>query len=166
MKKLAKIALAPALICAAALPLGASLLAEEVDAPIVVTSPEEMRTWQKSTTNRLNRALARVPQIRNGSIPSGIVQISFTLDEDGRPTDLEVINSTTSPLARGSARQALRRIGDLSNVPVAAPREAQFLANIVFAKDQKDRRELLEGLERSEQDRIAAGDLNYIVLGG
>lgn len=165
-KTLAKFAFAPALICAAALPIGASALAGEADAPILVTSQEEMRTWQKSTTLRLNRALARVPQVRNGAVPSGVVQIRFTLDEDGRPTDLDVISNSASPLAKGPARQALRRIGDLSDVPVSAPEEAQFLANIVFAKDQADHRELLDSLEASERARIAAGGLDYIVLGG
>ncbi len=165
MTNFTKFALVPSLALAALIPLAAPAIAGSDD--IVVTSQSEMEAWQAGATMRLNRALARNPAERSATPGSGIVQVTFTLDEDGRPANIALHDSTAGRVAEQSAIYAVRRMGDLSDVPVANADDAQFIANIIFAGDRAERRELTATLEQAEQARIASGGpaRQYIALG-
>ena len=166
MTNFTKFALAPSLALAALIPLATPAIAGSDD--IVVTSQSEMDAWQKGATMRLNRVLARNPAERSATPGSGIVQVTFTLDEDGRPANIALHGSTAGRVAEQSAIYAVRRMGDLSDVPVANAKDAQFIANIVFANDRAERRDLFAELAQSEQTRLASGssEAQFIALGG
>ena len=63
---------------------------------------------------------------------------------------------------------AVRRLGDLSDVPVINPDGVRFLANIVFATSEREHDELSAQLEQSERARLASGSARstYVALGG
>lgn len=163
-----RLALAPALALAALLPLASAAQAGEAAEPIVVTSPEKMKAWQKDTTRSLNRALEREGRRGGGSPSSGIVQLTFDLDEDGRPGNIEVRSNTANWTAANDARSAVRRLGDIGDVPVKNVQGARFLANVIFANDPVEHRDLAQELARSESARMAAAGSgsDLIVLGG
>ncbi len=168
MNRFLKLAAIPIVTFAATIPMAHAAQAGEHAGTIVVTSASEMERWQSNATRRLNRALDRDPTARSATPSPGIVQVAFTLDADGRPANVELLGNSSDRVAARSAKLAVRRMGDLSDVPVTNPDEVRFLANVIFANDRAERRELAERLAQSERARIASGGAPqaYIVLGG
>lgn len=167
MTTLKTLAFAPAALALAALTPFAAAHAGESGDDIVVTSTGEMQAWQADTTRSLDRALQNSPFERTATPGSGIVQVSFTIGADGRPDNVELYNSTANWSADRSAMYAVRRLGDISDVPVSNPQGAQFLANIIFAQNEAEHDKLAAKLERSEATRLASGTpaSTYIALG-
>lgn len=163
MNKLTKIAAASALAFAVSLPIALPASAGQSDANIVVT---QMEQWQENATRRLNRALVRSPNIKRGVPASGIVQLSFELGDNGRPTNVEVLTNSSNRQAAQTAAYAVRRMGDLSDVPVADLTNTAFRANVVFADSKRERRDLMAELERKERTKTASKSdgRTYIVL--
>ncbi|QIQ87249.1 hypothetical protein [Erythrobacter sp.] len=150
------------------LPLAASPALAGEQEQIRVTTQGEMQRWQDRATRRLDNALRQAPG-RSSAVPkSGIVQIAFRMGEDGRPDGLTVHSNTADRTALRMAKYAVRRLGDLSDVPVGNAHRAQFLANIVFATDRVEHKQLMLALAQSERARLAAGEAgsDLIVLGG
>lgn len=150
-----------------ALPLASPAFAGEPE-QIEVTSQAAMEEWQKDATRKLENALRRSPG-RGSLVPNnGIVQIAFRMGENGRPDDLTVHSNSANLAAAHMARYAVRRLGDLSTVPVADGRRARFLANIIFAADRVEEEKLMIVLAESERARLAAGEARsaFIALGG
>ncbi len=172
MNRFLKLAAIPTLAFAATIPLAnaaqAGHPADKQSGAIVVTSTGELESWQNDATRRLNRALDRDPAARGAAPAPGIVQVAFDLGADGRPANIEMLTNSSDRRAAQAATYAVRRMGDLSDVPVVNPDDVQFLVNVIFADDRAQRRELRESLDRSERARIAAGGARsvYIVLGG
>ena len=168
MTKFSKPGLAPVFALAAVVSLTGAAHAGETSDDIVVTSRVAMEEWQADTTRTLNRALQRAPSERYSIPEPGIVQITFELGDNGRPTNLEVYSNSSDWSARRSARYAVRSLGDLSDVPVTNPGSAQFIANIIFADDDQQRDELEQKLEQYERSRLASdtAESDYITLGG
>ncbi len=135
---------------------------------IVVKSRAAMEEWQAETTKDLNRALARVPLARKVLPNNAVVQVAFTLGEDGKPDNIEVLRGTGNWAARKTAELAVRHLDNIASVPVANPQDANFIANVIFASTPRKRDELAAALWESEARRIAASDpdRNTIVLGG
>lgn len=167
MNTFAKFAALPALALAAIAPLSLAHAGEKND-DIVVTISGQMQQWQAETTRDLNRALERNPFERSNVPGSGIVQVSFTLAADGTPEDLAIYDSSADYSAERSAMRAVRRLGDLSDVPVSNSQGAQFLANIIFADSKAEHDDLAAQLETSERARLASDtpESGYIALGG
>lgn len=168
MNTYVKIAFAPALALAAAVPLASPALAGENHEDIVVTSRADMQAWQADATRTLNRALENNPRERNASPSSGIVQLTFEMGADGKPANIELYSRTTNWTSVRAARHAVRRLGDISDVPVSNAGNARFMANLIFANSAQQRDELAAELARSQSARFAAGDeeAGYILLGG
>ena len=166
MNTLKTFALAPVLALAALTPFAAAQ-AEEKHDDIVVTSPSAMADWQASTTRSLDRALQRSPLERTTTPDSGIVQVTFTLGADGRPQDVAIYDSSANWAAERSALYAVRRLGDIGDVPVTNPQGVQFLANIIFADSAIERDDLARTLAASETARLASGEpaSAFIALG-
>ncbi|BDI60042.1 TonB family protein [Qipengyuania nanhaisediminis] len=158
----------PALALAAMVPLASAAQAGENSDDIVVTVKSELAQWQADTGRALDRALARNPFERTSKPGSGVVQVTFTLGADGKPTDIALYDSSADFTAERSAMRAVRRLGDLSDVPVRNAQGAQFLANIVFADSVAEHDALIASLEQSERARLASGTVEstYIALGG
>jgi len=172
MNRFLKYAATPTLALGAAIALANVAHAGEYSGgqsdAIVVTSASAMDSWQDNATRRLNRALDHDPAARGAAPAPGVVQVAFSLDANGRPADIALLGNSSDRAAARSATLAVRRMGDLSDVPVTNPGAARFLANVIFADDRKQRRELSEGLARSERTRTAQGraETVYIVFGG
>ena len=161
-----KTAAIPAIALAAMVPFAGVAHADEATGDIVVTSQAEMAAWQKDATVSLNRSLASATDAPSALISDGIVQITFEMGADGEPTNLEVITSDASWVAERAAKRAVRRLGDISDIPVANAKDARFLANIVFADDIKQHDALVSELKKSMSNGLASGENGYIVIGG
>lgn len=166
MKTFTKLAFAPALAFAVLTPFAAANAGEKSD-DIVVTSSAEMQAWQADATQSLNRALQRSPVERTATPGPGIVQVTFSLGADGRPENVELYNSTADWSAERSAMFAVRRLGDISDVPVSDPAGARFIANIIFADSVAEHDDLARELTASEAARLASGSpaSDFIALG-
>lgn len=132
---------------------------------IVVRSVTAMEQWQSKTTTELNRALMREPP--GATTENAIVQITFTLDEEGKAENLQFYNRDGSWLERNMAKRAISRLETLAEVPVANPGEAQFLASIIFANDARNYARLQRRLEKLESARLASAGpgRRYLALG-
>ena len=161
-----KTAAIPAIALAAMVPFAGVAQADEATNEIIVTSQAEMAAWQKGATVSLNRSLASATDAPSALISDGIVQIAFVMGADGKPTDLEVISSDANWVAERAAKRAVRRLGDISDVPVVNAKDARFLANIVFADDAQEHAELMSEVKKSMGKALASGDNGYIVIGG
>ena len=168
MKTLTKYVVLPASAIALALPFAAPAVAGEKSDGIVVTSMAKMEQWQADTTKDINRSLKNAPIPIHARPNSSVVQITFTLGEDGKADNIEVIDGNGNWAARKAATYAVRRLNDLESVPVTNKQNAQFLANIFFASDAEDHKRLKLALKKSEAQRLAAagGEEEYILLGG
>jgi len=159
---------APALALGLSLPLLASPAIAGDQDRIEVTSQSEMKRWQKSATRKLDNALRQAPGRRSAVPGNGIVQIAFRMGEDGRPEQLKVHSNSADWTAVWMARYAVKRLGDLSDVPVGDAQGRKFLANIIFAADRNQYDKFSLALAKSERTRLAAGEAESetIVLGG
>lgn len=162
MQILFKISLPAALAFAAVSPA----LADE--APIYVVSQKAFEQWQDDVSSDLSRNLRNASYRQDGRIESGIVQIRFRLDEDGKPTDLSTYSNSTSTTARSIAYRAVRKLHNLDQAPVSGVRDAEFLANVIFARDELEHARLAAKLEQSEQARLASNgaEQRLVALGG
>ncbi|MEM8724571.1 MAG: hypothetical protein AAGE86_03525 [Pseudomonadota bacterium] len=153
---------------AMALTFTAPVAAGEKSDGIVVTSQVAMEEWQAATTADINRSLTRAPIPNNRRPNNSIVQIAFTLGDDGKAENIEVLSGNGNWAARKSATYAIRRLNNLDQVPVTNARNAEFLANIIFASSPEKHKALKAKLKKSEAARLAAADGNneYILLGG
>ncbi len=135
---------------------------------IVVNSRVAMDEWQSETTKDLNRALFRAPLVRKVHPNNSVVQVTFTLGDDGKATNIEVLDGAGNWAARKTAVFAVKRLDALASVPIANPQDANFIANVIFASTPRMRDELAAKLRQSEARRIAAsgGEENTIMLGG
>lgn len=145
------------------LPVTAS--AGEDSDDIVVSSGTPMKQWQQKTTKELNRVLMWEPS--GATTENAIVQITFTLGEDGKAANLELYNRDGSTLEQNMAMRAIRRLDTLAEVPIAEPQKAKFLASIIFANDQRTHDKLQRKLEKMEQARLVSLDpgQRYLALG-
>lgn len=150
--------------CMAAL-LPVTALAEGQGEDIVVSSGSAMQQWQQRTTAELNRALMREPP--GATTENAIIQITFTLGEDGKAANPQFYNRDGSFLERSMAKRAIMSLDHLADVPVADREDARFLASIIFANDPRSYTKLQRRLRKMEQARIASRDdrRQYLALG-
>lgn len=123
---------------------------------ILVTSPAEMKSWQQTATRDLNRKLALGDKYGKGRSAEGIVQVRFTLDANGAPTNLQTYANTAGPVGERAAKWAVRRMRSLDNAPIANVEGRMFQANVIFAKGMLQKEELIAQLAKSERMRLAA----------
>lgn len=136
---------------ACTLPVAAPALAQD---DVLIVSQSAMQQWQQDRTKELDRLLQsdREPF---GRPLSGIVQISFTLDENGRPTGFETVHNSAGIAAQRTARWALSQLRDLDAVPVTSADGVRFQANIIFAANERDRAAFAAELATLEETRLA-----------
>ena len=149
---IARYALAAAVL--ATVPVG--LLASEDSDDIIVRSQSAMEKWQAETTRDLNRYLRARPTTSFSQPGNAIVQVSFSIGDDGAADDIALYKSSGNPAANGMAKRAIGRLTNLHTVPVGNPKEARFLANIVFADSERSYDRLVDKLEKSERQRLAS----------
>lgn len=147
-----------------ALPTAASASSDSDD--IVVRSQSPMDEWTSQTSAELNRALSRGINAR-GQPDNAIVQVTFTLDDNGKAENLEFLSREGNLFNRDMARRAIRRLKNLDQVPVEDVQSAQFLANIIFANNERVHTDLSSRLEKMETARLASKEraATYIALG-
>lgn len=137
-----------------AVPIGAYASDDSDD--IIVRSQPAMAQWQAETTKDLNRYLRGRPSTSLARPNNAIVQVSFSVGEDGKADNVRLYKSDGNSAANNMAKRAVGRLTNLDAVPVTNPQEAKFLANIVFADNESIHDRLLERLEQSERERIAS----------
>ena len=168
MNILKNFAAAAACAAALALPLAAPVAAGEKSDDIVVRSAAAMEQWQADTTRDINRSLARMPLAQKVHPNNAIVEVAFTLGDDGRADNIVVLKGDGNWAARRAAKYAVRSLDTLDEVPVRNRENARFLAQIVFADNLDTHETLTARLEKSNTARFAEaqGDDNPILLGG
>lgn len=151
MQTLIKTSLAAALSLAAISPA----LADE---QIVVQSQAEMDQWQADVTRNLDRRLEVVQEQANVTPKSGIVQLRFTLDANGRAENIQTLTSSGDRSTDMVAKRAVRWLGNLDDAPIANAEGQTFQANIIFAQDFREYGSLEAKLAKMENARLARND--------
>lgn len=124
--------------------------------PIVVSSTQAERSWLEAASHELEEQLARIETRRlNARQGSGIVQILFNHNAEGKPENLTVYSHSGNPRISRKAMQAITRMEITQPLPQAFEGE-QFLANFVFALNDRQARTLHERLDVMEQARLAS----------
>ena len=137
------------------------------DAGIVVTSPAALTEWKADMNAQLDRQMIRSDGYRNQALLSAIVQIRFTLDEAGKPTNLQTLHHSGSRRAARVAKMAVRNLRGFDRAPVTGASDATYQANLVFARNPNEGETLKAELADLERARLAAGDgADVIMLGG
>ena len=154
MKSIIRNTLAPAMALGA---LAATVPATAGDQDIVVQSQPAMEQWSRDVTRSLNRQLVNVERLNNAVPRPGIVQVRFTLDENGRASDMTLLRSSGHAGTDSLAQKAVRKLRHLDEAPVRDVRGKLFQANIIYARDGYERDQLADELARSERSRIALG---------
>lgn len=155
------------LVPAAALALGFSFAipasaGEQED--ILVTSSAAMEEWTAGVTRDLDRKLLHAERFRERAVSSGIVQLRFTLDQDGSPTAVKTYYSSANTGAVRTAHSAVKRLRDLDQAPVANASGATFQANIIFADNEEEKARFAKKLEKMERTRLASAGQSTMVI--
>lgn len=163
MKTLINTAFAVALSATALTPA----IAQSAQEDIVVSPNRAMEAWRDNVSRKLNRNLDLADSWGKDTSDSGIVQVRFTLDERGRPVDLETYRSSGSVSADRAAMWAVSRLTGLDGGPARIGKNATFQANIIFAQTHVERDMLAEKLAWIEKARLARGssERDVIALG-
>ncbi|HSM53733.1 MAG TPA: energy transducer TonB [Erythrobacter sp.] len=151
MQTLIKTSLAAALSLAAISPA----LADE---QIVVHSQAEMEQWKADVTRNLDRRLELAQRQMNATPRSGIVQLRFTLDENGRAENFQTLTSSGDRSTDMVATRAVRRVDNLDEAPIANADGQTFQANIIFANDFGEHDKLKAKLAKMESARLARNE--------
>lgn len=151
-----------------ALLLAVPAVASADHSDIIVQPSPELVQWQQDTSEDLERALLRGgTRYTTRGVNNSIVQITFRAGPDGKPDGIEVYESDGNFAAKSLAKRAVSRLSNLNAVPVESPGNAQFLANIIFASDERTFERLEDRLAKMEAVRMASAgpDRTYIALG-
>lgn len=147
--------LTAALALALALPLAAPASAGD---DILVTSTSAMQAWQKEVTRDLDQRLLIGEARTTGRAQSGIVQLRFALDANGRPANIETHFNSSGTTGERVAKWAVRRLSDLDEAPVRNAAGVRYQANIIFADSEEERVQFAGDLRDMERTRLAAAD--------
>lgn len=137
---------------ACALPLAAPAIAQD---DVLVVSQSALQQWQEDRTKELGRLL-QDDRGRFGRPLAGIVQISFSLDGNGRPTNLQTVHNSAGIASQRVAHWAVGKMRNLGDVPATGSGEIRFQANVIFADDVRERDAFAADLAAMEEVRMAA----------
>lgn len=160
MQTLFKASLAAALSMAAIAPALAG------DEPITVLSQAAYAQWQDEVTQSLDRRLVSVERANRATPVAGIVQLRFTLDENGQPQGFQTLTSSGDRATDRVAIGAVRGLTQLGDAPVAGAADKTFQANIIFAKSQAQHARLSQKLAKIESARLARSDSAGVISFG
>lgn len=138
------------------------------DEPILVQPTAAMEDWTETTERALDKRLIDAVWLSRINPTSGIVQLRFSLNDDGRANDIEVYRSSGQRRTDRVAMRAVRSLANLDEVPVDNPRAQTFQANIIFANTLQEHQALTEELAKVEAKRLARGESerSVVSLGG
>ncbi len=151
---------------AAALSMAAIVPAMADDEPILVHSQAAFAQWQADVTNSLDRRLVSAERSSRLTPESGIVQLRFTLDENGKPQGIRTVTSSGDWSTDRVAISAVRGLNQLDEAPVANVQGQTFQANIIFAKSEAQRDKLAAKLATMETARLARGETSGVISFG
>lgn len=131
---------------------------------IVVESAGALESWSEAVSRSLDKRLVRAEKSLRANPKSGIVQLRFTLNEDGRAHDFKVYRSSGNIRTDLIAKRAVRSLSNLGDVPVRNPQAEQFQANIIFAEGVQEHKKLAKLLRKTEAKRLARGGVESTIL--
>ena len=163
MKTLIHAAAAVALAATALTPA----IAEDAQDEIIVSPSKALENWRSDVSRDLSRHLDLADRWGKFNPDAGIVQVRFTLDENGRPTAMETYRSSGSVSTDRAAMWAVARLNHLDDAPVRVTSGTTFQANIIFAESPAQHDELASKLAWIERKRLAANtaEADVIALG-
>ena len=141
--------------------------ANTAQADIIVSPSGAMQQWRADIGRDLGRNLMLAERWAKYNPDSGIVQVRFTLDADGRPSGMTTYRSSSSVATDRAARWAVRRLSSFDDAPVGFARGQVFQANIIFAESPGEFDRFEQKLAYLERARLAggAGERGVIALG-
>ena len=165
MKTLIKTAFASALALGA---VTATAPAIAGDNDIIVQSQAAMEEWSQGVTRSLNRQLVAAERFSSTTPKPGIVQIRFTLDDNGNAENFKLYRSSGHNGTDNVAKRAVRKLRKLDEAPVSDVANRTFQANVIFAADRTEHRKLAAKLDKMERSRLARGgpEAEVVTLGG
>lgn len=131
---------------------------------LVVEGSPEVRVWSDDVTDKLDRRLDAARPIRALDPATGIVQVRFSRDDNGRPRDVRVYRSAAPHSAKAMAMRAVRNLRDLPPLPSTYAQSNDILANLVFANSEEHLEDLSRKLRAWETERLARSPSNVRVL--
>lgn len=157
MKKLFTAATLTAILSASVL-VGTPLAAQQQEdgESIVVTSQLPMKEWANSISQELSQHLNRSQGASMRDEASGIVQVRFDCDLDGRPTNISLYNRTGHRSLVNRAIRALGKLDTMHPLPQGVRPGQPFLANMVFATSEQQSEQLHDRLAFLEAKRLAS----------
>ncbi|NNC58896.1 MAG: hypothetical protein HKO05_02755 [Erythrobacter sp.] len=159
-----------ALVATAAVALSVTALspaiAQSAD-EILVTPSGAMQNWRADVSRDLSRQLDQAESFAKYNPQPGIVQVRFTLDDNGRPVGMGTYRTSGSISSDRAARWAVRRLTNLDDVPVRVKPGTTFQANVIFAETPAQRDQLAKKLAWIESKRLAnaSAEAGVIALG-
>lgn len=142
-------------------------IAESGQEDIVVSPSRAMEEWRGDVSRSLGRNLLLAERWAKHNPDSGLVQIRFQLDEDGRASNMQTYHSSGSVSTDRAAAWAVRRLNNLDEAPAGIAPGQTFQANIIFAESPSQKARYEEKLAYIERRRLAsnASERGVIALG-
>lgn len=154
-----------AAVAGAALALSTNASAQNAkNKGLVVEGIPEVRIWSTDVSKKLERKLEAAAPLRALDPTSGIVQVRFSRDDNGRPRDVRVFRSAGSRSAKAMAMRAVRNLRDLPPLPGTYAQSNDILANLVFANSEDHLADLSRKLRVWETERLARSPTSARVL--
>lgn len=138
-------------------------------------APSPLEQWQAEAQASLQRALIVPHPFGRPSEPAGVVDISFSLGADGRPTKVAVLHSSGRNVLDGLATSAVRRVRTRSALPLEVAAGQLIVARIFIAPGDRplavsDMHDMVERTAAAENwsrsDRLAELKFLPIMLAG
>lgn len=134
--------------------------------PIVVEKDATMASWKRAVSRALDRRLAAFERVHKIDPKNGVVELHFTLDEQGRAEGIVAAHSSGDARTDWLARRAVQSLTRLDEAPVPRAGARRFVARIVFADSPREKEALLARFASAKAARLADSNDGAIMLGG
>ncbi len=126
--------------------------------------------WTQAMTRGIGDNLRYPYVVGQNKQPSGIVRIAFRNGADGRPTDVQVVQSSSYPMLDKTAVAAVERAGAAHPAPTGADATRAKQAWVYFAQTEREERMLTKQLRNDAanymQTAKAGGDSPTLLIAG
>ena len=128
----------------AALPLAtllvvptAALDAKQSPPEITVVAPVngEVRAWSTRIGQEINQTMRYPRALGSGQRQEGIVDVTFRCSEDGRPSEVALVNSSGSRKLDRAGLSAITTLRSLHPLPAGVGHDQVYRAQMLFAVD-------------------------------
>lgn len=123
---------------------------------IVVTAPatEEVRAWSARVGEHIGAQMRFPRDLGPTPDPEGLVEVTFKCSEDGRPTNVSLLQTSGSRRIDRAGMMAVERVRSLHPLPRGIDHGQVYKAQLLFTTDDNSRRSYKElAALRAKADR-------------